>query len=241
MHSGPTKARQRFELRYLITEATAQQVREIVNQRLPADKFAAGNPSGAYSVRSLYLGPEGVDLYWQPERRERNRLTLRLRCYDDQPDSFVFLEIRRDLNQCVLKQRSCIKRSAVPRLLAGAALRPEDLAQFDNQEVALERFRYHMPRPLGRTRIQVNFEREAYVSDDRGCRLTMDRNVQCCQNDEPRLKTGAESPMRGFKDVVILELKFSERFPDYFRTITKLADLHLVEPRTLNDEPGQCP
>src|SRR5213078_4036157 len=69
--------------------------------------------------------------------------------------------------------------------------------------------------------VHIAYEREAYVSDNDEVRVTMDRNVCAEPNLSPSIKTRMEDPARSFVGNVILELKFTNRFPDWFRELVR--------------------
>src|SRR5439155_15830383 len=70
-------------------------------------------------------------------------------------------------------------------------------------------------------KVHIAYEREAYVSDNDEVRVTMDRNVCAEPNLSPSIKTRMEDPARSFVGNVILELKFTNRFPDWFRELVR--------------------
>jgi hypothetical protein len=64
--------------------------------------------------------------------------------------------------------------------------------------------------------------REAYVSDDDQVRVTIDRQVYGEANLNYSIKTEMEHPALCFPNLVILELKFTNRFPDWFRELVRV-------------------
>ena len=57
--------RQRFELKYLITEESALMVRDFVRSYLDFDEYSVGKPNYSYPVHSLYLDSDRLQLYWE--------------------------------------------------------------------------------------------------------------------------------------------------------------------------------
>src|SRR6266480_1122113 len=110
---------QRFELKYLIPEQTALLVRDFVRSYLEMDEFSVGRPNYSYPVHSLYLDSDDLKLYWRTINGDKNRFKLRLRYYSVNRESPVFFEIKRRMNNCILKQRGAVRHDAVPWLLAG--------------------------------------------------------------------------------------------------------------------------
>src|SRR6058998_1280480 len=110
---------QRFELKYLIPEETALLVRDFVRSYLEMDEFSVGRPNYSYPVHSLYLDSDDLKLYWRTINGDKNRFKLRLRYYSATDDAPVFFEIKRRINNCILKQRGGVRHSAIAGLLAG--------------------------------------------------------------------------------------------------------------------------
>src|SRR6185436_1754616 len=95
----------RFELKYIITEEIALKVRDFVQAYLDLDENCVGKPNFSYPVHSLYLDSDALFLYWSTINGDKNRYKLRLRFYNNNPETPVFFEIKRRMNNCILKQR----------------------------------------------------------------------------------------------------------------------------------------
>ena len=104
---------QRFELKYLIPEETALLVRDFVRSYLEMDELHVGQPNYSYPVHSLYLDSQELRLYWDTINGNKNRFKLRLRYYSTNPDTPVFFEIKRRMNNCILKQRGGVRQDCV--------------------------------------------------------------------------------------------------------------------------------
>src|ERR1043165_2546469 len=110
---------QRFEQKYIISEELALQVRDFVRCYLELDENGIGKPNYSSPFPRLYLDSDDLRLYWSTINGDKNRYKLRLRFYNNNPDTPVFFEIKRRMNNCILKQRGGVKREAVESLLAG--------------------------------------------------------------------------------------------------------------------------
>ena len=213
---------QRFELKYLIPEATAILVRDFVRSYLEMDEFSVGRPNYSYPVHSLYLDSDDLKLYWRTINGDKNRFKLRLRYYSLNPDSPVFFEIKRRMNNCILKQRGGVRHEAVGSLLKGHLPQPDFLvSKAPNHLVAVQRFSHLMGELHAKPKVHIAYEREAYVSDNDEVRVTLDRNVCAEPNLTPSIKIEMNNPARSFVGDVILELKFTNRFPDWFRELVR--------------------
>jgi len=217
---------QRFELKYLVHEEMALKVRDFVRCYLDFDEYSVGKPNFSYPVHSLYLDSDDLKLYWETINGNKNRYKLRLRYYDTSPKSPVFFEIKRRLNNCIMKQRGGVRQEFVPYLLSGHLPREEHLlSKAPKQMVALQRFCELANRVHAVPKVHIFYMREAYVSSDAQVRVTLDRNVYGEENLNSSIKTEMKNPVLSFKNLVILELKFTNRFPNWFGDLVRMANV----------------
>ena len=218
---------QRYELKYRVNEEKALRIRDFVRCHLEIDEYSALEPALSYPTLSLYLDSVGLDTYWHTINGNRNRFKLRLRYYDDQPDTPVFFEIKRRENNVILKERGGVRKNAVRWLLAGhMPERKHLLNPNDNQAlVAVQRFCHLLLQLNARPRMHVAYLREAYQSpNDNNVRLTIDRQVESQPNPTTRLIARSPRPHLVFGKTVILELKFTARYPKWFRDLVETFD-----------------
>ncbi|MFW6348693.1 MAG: VTC domain-containing protein, partial [Cyclonatronaceae bacterium] len=72
----------------------------------------------------------------------------------------------------------------------------------------------------------VSYQREAWVADGTNkIRVTMDRNVLSEPMRNLRLSREMQQPVLVFGNDVILELKFTDRFPEWFKTLVQVFGL----------------
>ena len=109
----------RFELKYLIDESRAWAIREFIRCYLEPDEYTRPQLETGYSICSLYLDTSALTLYRQTVRGLKNRFKLRIRFYDDAPESPAFVEIKRRVVDVIRKERVAITRDGVERLLRG--------------------------------------------------------------------------------------------------------------------------
>jgi SPX domain protein involved in polyphosphate accumulation len=218
---------QRLELKYIVPEPVAVTVRDFVGAYLTLDKFGAGQPDLSYPVHSLYLDSDDLAFYWHTINGNKSRYKLRLRYYDDQPASPVFFEIKHRINAVIWKQRGAVKRDAVDALLAGQLPGPEQLffeepAQLEVLEHFCELMQQHHAKP----KAHVAYHREAWVSaHDNSTRVTMDRQTRFVFEPATLLRTELHQPLDVFPNSVVLELKFTGRFPDWFKELVRCFNL----------------
>src|SRR6266571_4109722 len=168
----------RFELKYLISENTAERLRDFVRCYLAMDEYSVGRPNYSYPVHSLYLDSDSLEIYWRTVNGDKNRYKLRLRYYSTHPDSPVFFEIKRRMNNCILKERGGVRQECVHLLLKGHLPQVEHLvSKAPNQLVSLQNFCHLAYQIHALPKAHIFYMREAYVSDDDQVRVTMDRKV----------------------------------------------------------------
>jgi hypothetical protein len=215
MASGPPPLRprfDRFECKYLITEAQAHAVRRYLAPYVEPDPHAAGRPDHRYPIASLYLDTPDLRLHRETVEGLRNRYKLRVRSYSDDANTPVFLEIKRRNNQVTQKQRCAARRSDVLGLLTtgernGKHMPPADRKVFD--EFA-QRLQHIGARPI----VVVRYEREALCGIfDPHARVTFDRQIRARSVDGPRLRVQDSfwELVEGRR--VVLELKFNGQCP----------------------------
>lgn len=219
--------RQRFEQKYTLSEDQAQMAREYVSGHLELDENGIGKPHYSYPVHSLYLDSGLLDTFWATINGDKNRYKLRLRFYDNRPDTPVFFEIKRRMNNCILKQRGGVRKEAVPWLLNGHLPEPAHLLRPDpKQLVAIQRFLELVEKLHARPTAHVAYLREAYVDPvSDAVRVTFDRDVRAESRHAPIFDTRMENYSQPFGSTVILELKFTDRYPDWFRGLVERFDL----------------
>ena len=219
---------QRFELKYIVPERITETVREFVSSYLEVDEYGVGRPNYAYPNHSLYLDSEALTLYKDTINGVKNRYKLRIRFYDDKPESPIFFEIKRRMNEAILKQRGAVKREAAPLILAGHLPKAHHLLS-DNpkQFVAVQRFAELMLMLRAKPKSHVAYLREAWVSPlDNSVRVTMDREVRAEERTTLSFGTEMSRPVRVFGNKVVLELKFTGRFPNWFGELVRVFGLH---------------
>lgn len=223
MSQDHTLMRSRYELKYHVTNEVALRIRDFVQQHLEIDEYAAGQPNCSYPVHSLYLDSDDWQIYTRTVNGDKNRFKLRVRYYVDAPKIPVYFEIKRRMKDVILKQRCPVLRGGEQAVYAGQIPAPEFLLNKKAADLfSLQRFVELMVQLNAKPKMHIAYLREAYVSPHvNDVRVTIDRAVQSELCLDGRLKTTLERPALCTKDVVILELKFTERFPNWFRDLVR--------------------
>lgn len=214
---------QRFELKYVIDEARALAIRDFVSSHLEIDEYGATQPNLSYSVHSLYLDSPALQTYHWTVNGRKNRFKLRIRFYDNNPTAPVYFEIKRRMNDAILKQRGAVKREQVDWVLQGHLPEPGHLMSSDPRHlVAVQNFSRCMNEMQARPTAHVAYFREAWISPhDNSVRITMDRHVRCDPEPTASFRAEMQDPVVVFGNQVVLELKFTGRFPTWFRDIVQ--------------------
>ena len=220
----------RYELKYLIDEQQAGRIREFVGSYVVPDPYADPRRHNCYAVHSLYLDSPNLDLLRGSLEGLRNRFKLRIRFYDADPQQPVFLELKRRLDGVITKQRVTVERGGLEQLLARHRLdRTEPWDDGPDAAVAHHDFCSSCRQLGARGIVYVSYVREAYVgAGGEPIRVTLDRQLV---TDRYRAGTPLAPPAHprcvGLPGV-ILELKFSNRFPQWMQNLARAFDLHRV-------------
>ena len=213
----------RFEMKYIIPEDVALRVRYFVQSYLELDEHCVGRPNFSYPVHSLYLDSPDLKLYWDTINGTKNRFKLRIRFYDDDPAAPVFFEVKRRMNNCIMKQRASVPRAAADAILAGQMPAAADLlSKSGKDETALLHFIDLMQQIRARPNAHVAYYREAYLPHDgNSARLTMDRFVRIEPAFIGNPVTAMDHPTLVWERLVVLELKFTNHFPNWFGELVR--------------------
>jgi hypothetical protein len=219
----------RFELKYVIDEECALGVRSFVSSHLDADEHTKLTENNSYAVNSLYLDSPDLTLFRQTACGVKNRFKLRIRFYDGNADHPAFLEIKRRVTDVICKERAAITREGAACLVDGGLPDSSCLVGTNGDPKsgsALQNFCGLYESIGARACIYVSYMREAYVSPDSDqVRVTFDRELRGAPFERA---AGFVPPEAGtMPDVggVILELKFTDRFPAWMRELAQAFNL----------------
>src|SRR2546426_12619203 len=95
----------RYELKFAIPPDVALLLRDFVRTYLEMDEYSVGKTNFSYAVHTIYLDSDDWKIYWRTVRGDQDRWKLRLRYYDDHPDSPVFCEVKHQMTDVTLKYR----------------------------------------------------------------------------------------------------------------------------------------
>jgi len=218
---------QRLELKYVIPEALAVRIRDFIRPYLELDAYGATRPDLSYPVHSLYLDSPDLFTYTSTINGDRNRYKLRIRFYEGRPQAPVYFEIKRREDSAIYKQRCAVRREAAADVLAGRIPDRRDLVGGGpDAERALFAFSRLVNQLQARPITHVAYQREAWTSrENNRTRVTFDRHVMSSREGSLRLDAEMRAPVSVFGDEVVLELKFTGRFPSWMGDLTRIHGL----------------
>jgi len=206
--------KQRFEYKYMIPLKLVEPIRDFLASYLEMDYHSARFPDFAYPIHSLYLDSEDMYLYQTTVNGDRNRYKLRVRYYEQNGSSPLFFEVKKRRDSVIQKHRAMVCRSSLHELLNGRPPEEEDLYEREeSQWNALSYFCKLMRGLNARPKTHVGYRREAWKMADNSVRVTLDRDIRTAPDSEAILNTNMEGLTPVFGNGIVLEIKFTDRFP----------------------------
>ena len=215
----------RYECKYLVDARVVPRIREFLRPFTEPDEFAALCKGYRYPICSLYLDSPDLKLYLQTVGGEKDRFKLRVRTYSDDPASPAFFEVKRKLNTIVHKRRAGLDREKAHRLLSDGRLDPQGLGTIDHRDA--EYFQNHVAFVEARPVVRVKYVREAYQGlDNEPVRITLDTDLMHAVTFDHDLDHERGRWVATPLDGVILEIKFTERYPWWVQELVRSFGLH---------------
>jgi hypothetical protein len=219
----------RYELKYIIDERRAAEVRDFSGSYLVPDEHADPQAGNSYPVHSLYLDSPSLDLFQATVHGLKNRFKLRIRFYDDNPAHPAFLEIKRRISDVICKERAAVRREAVKLLLRGIPPGRTMLASTTDRSkaaAAMQNFYRYYLQIGARAGVYISYQREAYVSPDSDqIRVTFDRQITVARHLSAPCLATPKAPLPVNMNGIVLEMKFTDRFPNWMRQMVFALDL----------------
>ena len=222
--TSDTVLKSRYECKYLIHPRLMEGIRNYMRPFVRPDRFAAKTPDRQYTICSLYLDTPNLDLYEATVRGDKTRFKLRVRTYADGPDQPVFFEVKKRMDGIIYKRRSALGRVDALRFLDGRRTGLPSLPQEASAD--LQEFSQLQDSHGAIPMMRVKYRREAYESVARDpVRITFDTDVvNALTHDLTLTLAGAGWIPTPLEDVV-LEIKFTDRFPPWLGEMVKHFDL----------------
>lgn len=223
-----TIQKQRFEHKYVINENVALRIRDFLSSYLDIDEYGVTQPNLSYPVHSLYLDSPGMRTYQETINGDRNRYKLRIRFYEQTDDnSPVYFEIKRRYDKVIAKKRAIVYRDAAAEMAGGFIPDRSCLVDPSAEQIdALQDFTRLVNHLQAEPKVHVAYLREAWVADGSNkIRVTIDRNVRSERQNMVTFSPELRNPRAVFGNNLILELKFTNRFPNWFKDLVQIFGL----------------
>lgn len=213
----------RHELKYRIRETKARAIAHYIQSYIAADQYSRKCPDNQYPISSLYFDSDQLHLCQETMDKKTNRFKLRIRCYDANPQSPCFVEIKRRLNSVILKGRARLSKDMVQSVLQGDSI-PDTLYKKD-QDI-IRQFQFYLRVLQARPIVLVRYMRQAFEDDSQNrVRVTFDRNLSFKTVNDPVVTTNGTGWTTVPLDFVILEIKFTNYYPVWLNDLVKIFDL----------------
>ncbi len=218
----------RYEMKYVVDEIKAAGIVRYIRPFLQPDRYSKLQRGGMYPIVSLYLDAPDLQLCRESLTGVKNRFKLRIRSYTDEPEYPRFLEIKRRINQVILKSRARVMDQNVPGLLQGRSLPPQG---YTTDELALNQFQLYVASIHAGPMVLIRYMRQAFegTSEDR-VRVTFDRELYYKVTQEPcvRLDGSGWQYHALTTGYTILEIKFTGRYPAWLSRLVRDFELEVM-------------
>ena len=227
---------ERYEYKYFVPDDRTEELRRFIRPYTQLDEHAARAADRRYSIHSVYFDTQKLDLYHASVDDQVDRYKLRVRWYDDAVAGPYFGEVKRKVRQVIVKDRVRLAPSEAAALLQQrAATGMGSRARLDRRAHAgVVGFEDRVVQIGAVPTVCVRYTREAYESVfGEYARITFDR-AMCWQRIDgtgwslqPRAWSYVDSApaMQGIRDAMLIELKFTRRFPRWMADLVAEFDL----------------
>ncbi len=189
------------------------------------DPYLESKGVDSYLVRSLYLDTDSLRFYYEKLSGICNREKFRIRAYNDER-SKIFLEIKKKNNNVITKDRECINYDDLHAILDRYGRSCMNNGKCKMESNVVMRFISLIISLQLRPMILIAYERQAFVGAlDNDIRLTIDRNICCLPGRSYDMFYSGQNWIYINKPC-ILELKFNDVMPFFFKTIISRFNLH---------------
>lgn len=213
----------RYELKYRISDSKARAIARFIRPYLHRDRYAKLQSDGTYPIVSLYLDSDAFNLARETIEGKKNRFKLRIRGYSDDSNAPRYFEIKRRINNVIVKSRARVKQADVETVVAGRSIiLPSDCSDGST----LRQFQLYMHSLHARPMVMVRYMREAFEGDsDNRVRITFDRQLRHKITREPIVSFSGNNWQHLPMEFVIFEIKFTARYPAWLSQMVKAFDL----------------
>ena len=207
----------RHELKYLVSAAEIDMLRNRINHLLSLDKHAGADR--IYNIRSLYFDDIYNSCYYENENGSDPREKFRIRIYNGKTDK-ISLELKKKERGKTLKLSCPLTEEQCRTLMKG-----EPLPDSPDYPPVLQKLLLLMKTTMMKPKIIVDYDRVPYVYKLGNVRITLDKNISSCNKLETFLDKEINKRPIMPAGQHILEVKFDEFLPDYIYSALQLKNL----------------
>ncbi len=215
--NDPKKNKTRHELKYEITDAQLNLLKNRIHHLIPPDRHAG--PTGSYTIRSLYFDDQDNRCMRENEDGTDPREKFRIRIYNHS-SARISLECKRKERGKTLKTSCPLSEEQTRLLMAGKVI-----PQIGSQHPLLQKLTVQMLTRRLRPVVIVEYERIPYVYKNGNVRITLDTNIS--SSSEVGCFLDPVIPKRPVlpKGQQLLEVKYDEYLPDFIYRNLQLHSL----------------
>ena len=211
------KTKYRHELKYEITDAQLQMLKNRIHHLIPHDSHVGA--SGSYRIRSLYFDDYENRCMRENEDGTDPREKFRIRIYNSSPER-ISLECKRK-ERGKTHKTSCPLTEAQTRIL----MKGTPLPDLGSQPPLLRKLTLQMMTRRMRPVVIVEYDRIPYIYKNGNVRITLDTNISSSSSVECFL-----DPVIPRRPVLplgqqLLEVKYDEYLPDFIYRNLQLHSL----------------
>lgn len=207
----------RHELKYQVTDAQIQMLKNRIKGILPLDSHVA--KTGSYLIRSLYFDDYEDRCLKENENGTDPREKFRIRIYNGSAEKITL--------ECKRKERGKTHKTSCPLTEAQTRqlMEGKPLPDFGRQPPLLQKLTLQMMTRRLRPVVIVEYERIPYVYKNGNVRITLDTNIASSSAVEtflePRISGRPVLPV----GQQLLEVKYDEYLPDFIYRSLMLPSL----------------
>lgn len=207
----------RHELKYQITGAELQMLRNRINHLIPIDRHAGAD--GVYNIRSLYFDDLYNRCYYENENGTDPREKFRIRIYNHSTDRITL--------ECKRKERGKTHKTSCPLTVeqTKSLMEGRPLPNIGQQHPLLQKMTMQMLTRRLRPVVIVEYDRIPYVYPNGNVRITLDCNITSSSAVRSFLED--QIPKRPVMPTgqQLLEVKYDEYLPDFIYRNLQLHSL----------------
>lgn len=189
----------RYEYKYLVRKDQMLKIMPTILEHMCLDQY------GLSTLQSLYFDTPDFRLIRRSLEKPIYKEKLRLRSYDLDNGTNVYLEIKKKYNGIVYKRRISVKENDVFDFLAYK----ED---FNQNQIAKEITYFRNYYKNLAPQVLVIYDREAYYDPKSNLRMTIDYRIRY-RFDDLRLDKSLDGKLLMDEDIALFEVKSADSFP----------------------------